>query len=200
MSRFDDEARTWDTPDHVQRAATVADAIRVEVPLGPAMRVIDVGAGTGLLGLALADDVGEVVLAEPSSGMLEVVSEKVTALGNERIHAIAFDLLVDPPPVPPFDLAVSLLVLHHLEDTIGALRAIAALLGPGGRIALADLEAEDGTFHADNDGIHHFGFERTALAAAAAVAGFTDARVVTATEIEKDGRIYPVVLLLGTRS
>ena len=93
---------------------------------------------------------------------------------------------------------MSLLVLHHLEDTIGALRAIAGLLRPGGRIALADLEAEDGSFHADNDGIHHFGFERTALAAAAAVAGFADARVVTATEIEKDGRIYPVVLLLGT--
>jgi ubiquinone/menaquinone biosynthesis C-methylase UbiE len=200
MSRFDDEARTWDTPDHVLRAAAVADAIRSEVPLGPAMRVLDVGAGTGLLGLALADAVGEVVLAEPSSGMLEVVREKVSALGDERIRVLAFDLVADPPPGQVFDLAVSLLVLHHIDDTIGALRGIAALLAPGGRIALADLEAEDGSFHSDLDGIHHFGFERTALAAAAAVAGFADARVVTATEIEKDGRRYPVVLLLGTRA
>ncbi len=200
MSRFDDEARTWDTPEHVLRAAAVADAIRSEVSLDPSMRVIDVGAGTGLLGLALADDVGEVVLAEPSSGMLEVVREKVAALGDERISVRTFDLVSDPPPEPAFDLAVSLLVLHHIEDTIGALRSIAALLAPGGRIALADLEAEDGSFHDDHDGIHHFGFERTALAAAAAVAGFAEARVVTATEIERDGRVYPVVLLLGTRA
>lgn len=200
MSRFDDEARTWDTPEHVLRAAAVADAIRSEVPLGPAMRVIDVGAGTGLLGLALAGEVGEVVLAEPSSGMLEVVREKVAALRDPRIRVLEFDLEADPPPAPAFDLAVSLLVLHHVKDTIGALRAFAALLAPGGRIALADLEAEDGSFHADHTGIHHFGFERTALAAAAAVAGFMDGRVVTATEIERDGRLYPVVLLLATRA
>ena len=198
MSRFDDEAATWDTPEHVLRAAAVADAIRSEVPLTAAMRVIDVGAGTGLLGLALADDVGEVVLAEPSTGMLEVVDRKLAALGDDRIRAVAFDLVGDPPPAGRFDLAVSLLVLHHIEDTIGALRSIAGLLRPGGRIALADLEAEDGSFHADPDGIHHFGFERMALAAAASVAGFADARVVTATEIERDGRVYPVVLLLGT--
>jgi 2-polyprenyl-3-methyl-5-hydroxy-6-metoxy-1,4-benzoquinol methylase len=132
--------------------------------------------------------------------MLEVVDEKVAALRDERLSVLAFDLMADPPPAKPFDLVVSLLVLHHIEDIIGALRAIAALLPVGGRIALADLEAEDGSVHANLDGIHHLGFERTALAAAAAVAGFADARVVTATEIEKDGRLYPVVLLLGTRA
>jgi 2-polyprenyl-3-methyl-5-hydroxy-6-metoxy-1,4-benzoquinol methylase len=199
MSCFDAKAATWDTPERVMRAAAVADAIRAEVPLDRGLRMIDVGAGTGLLGLALAPDVGEVVLAEPSAGMREVLHAKVAALGDPRISVMDLDLAADQPREGTFDLAVSLLVLHHVEDTIAALRSIAALLAPGGRIALADLEAEDGSFHDDPTGIHHHGFERTALAAAAAVAGFLDARVVTATEIEKDGRSYPVVLLLGTR-
>jgi len=31
---------------------------------------------------------------------------------------------------------------------------------PGGEIAIADLDKEDGDFHADNEGVMHFGFER----------------------------------------
>ena len=77
MSSFDERARDWDTPERRDRAAEVAWAIRASVPLSPTTRAIDVGAGTGLLGLALSDRLGEVVLAEPSDGMLEVVREKL---------------------------------------------------------------------------------------------------------------------------
>ena len=200
MSRFDERARTWDTPDRMRRAEMVADAIRQHVPLSPSMRTIDVGAGTGLLGLALAGDVGELVLAEPSAGMREVVGEKLAVLARPATTVIAFDLLADPSPRPPFDLAVSQLVLHHLPDTLGALRAIHRLLAPGGRIALADLDAEDGSFHGpDAEGIHHLGFDRAHVAGLAREAGFEDVRVTTATEIDRDGRAFPVFLLLGRR-
>ena len=74
------------------------------------------GPGTGLLGIALAGDVGEMVLAEPSAGMHEVIAEKLAAGGPANVTAVRFDLLADPPPGEPFDLAVSLLVLHHLAD------------------------------------------------------------------------------------
>lgn len=200
MSRFDERARDWDTPERIERAALVAEVIVREAAPSPAARVIDVGAGTGLLGLALAEHVGEVVLAEPSAGMLEVVGGKVAALGDPRIRVLPFDLVADPAPVPGFDLAVSLLVLHHLEDTVDALRRIAALLVPGGRIAIADLDEEDGTFHSDNDGIHHFGFAGARLVDAAAAAGLRDARVVPAMTIAKNGRDYPVVLLVADRA
>lgn len=200
MSRFDERARSWDTPDRARRAAMVADAIRQHVPLSPSMRAIDVGAGTGLLGLALAGDVGEMVLAEPSSGMLEVVREKLALLDPPGVTAIRFDLLADPAPDPPFDLAVSQLVLHHLSDTLAALRAVHGLLAPGGRVALADLDAEDGSFHGpDAEGIHHLGFDREHIAGLARQAGLTDVRVTTATEIDRNGRRFPVFLLLARR-
>ena len=148
------------------------------------MRAIDIGAGTGLLGIALAADVGEIVLADPSAGMHEVIDEKLAADGPANVTAVRFDLLVaDPPPGEPFDLVVSLLVLHHLEDTAAALAAIARLLRPGGRLALADLDTEDGTFHyADAEGIHHLGFDRGRLGDLARAAGFTDVEFRTATD------------------
>lgn len=200
MSTFDERARDWDTPERYERASEVAAAIRAHVALAATMRAIDVGAGTGLLGLALAPDVGEMVLAEPSAGMLEVVREKLAAGGPRNVHAIRFDLTTDPAPGPAFDLVVSLLVLHHVADTALALAAIHALFKPGGQLALADLDAEDGSFHdPDAEGIHHHGFDRSTLVESARTAGFVDVQTVSATEIERDGRRYPLFLLIARR-
>lgn len=200
MSSFDERARDWDTPERRQRAEEVARAIRASVALSRTTRAIDVGAGTGLLGLALAGDLGELVLAEPSDGMLAVIREKLAAGGPRNVTAVQFDLTSDRLPGEPFDLAVSLLVLHHLEDTGAALAAILRLLRPGGRIALADLDAEDGSFHDPGaEGIHHLGFERDVLADLARVAGFADVELSTATEIEHEAGRFPVFLLLARR-
>jgi len=198
MSTFDERAAEWDTPERRDRASVVAGAIRASVELTTTMRAIDVGAGTGLLGLTLAGDVGELVLAEPSEGMLDVVRAKLAAGGPSNVSAVRFDLTADPPPGDPFDLVLSLLVLHHLEDTSAALVAIRRLLRPGGRLALADLDAEDGSFHGpDADGIHHLGFDRRRLADLARQTGFVDVDIITATAVERDGRRYPIFLLLA---
>lgn len=200
MSRFDERAKEWDTPERRKGAEAVADAIRSAVPLTRSMRAIDIGAGTGLLGLTLAREVGEMVLAEQSGGMLEVVREKLAAGAAANASAIAFDLVVDPAPAKPFDLAVSSLVLHHVADTEAALRAIHNLLVPGGRLALADLDAESGTFHEPGaEGIYHPGFDRKQLMALARVVGFIDVETRTATELERNGRSYPLFLLLARR-
>jgi ubiquinone/menaquinone biosynthesis C-methylase UbiE len=200
MSNFDERARDWDTPERRERAEAVAEVIRATVPLTPTMRAIDVGAGTGLLGLSLASNVGEMVLAEPSEGMLEVVREKLAADGPANVSAIRYDLMTDPPSGARFDVAVSLLVLHHVSDTGAALAALHALLRSGGQLALADLDTEDGSFHdPDAEGIHHRGFDREALIELAESAGFVDVEIRAATEIERDGRRFPLFLLLARK-
>src|SRR5215218_8288724 len=133
MKSFDERAREWDTPERIERAAAVAAAIRGQIPMTGGSRAIEIGAGTGLLGLHFANDVAELVLTDTSSGMLEVAAEKVRRAGLEHVRVEPFDLLGDPPPDRGFDLLFSLLLLHHLEDTAAALRASFALLRPGGR-------------------------------------------------------------------
>jgi ubiquinone/menaquinone biosynthesis C-methylase UbiE len=196
MSEFDEKAAGWDTPERQERARSVAQAIRASVPLDPSMRAIDLGAGTGLLGIELAADVGEMVLAEPSAGMLEEARRKLAAGGPRNVSAIALDLRSAAVVGEPFDLAVSLLVLHHVEDTGAALGAVRRLLRTGGYIALADLDAEDGSFHdADAEGIHHHGFDRDELGRVAEAVGFADVAFTTPTVLERDGRRYPVFLV-----
>jgi ubiquinone/menaquinone biosynthesis C-methylase UbiE len=199
MSRFDEKAQDWDTPERRDRARAIADIIRTHVPLSRSMRAIDIGAGTGLLGLELAADVGSMVLAEPSEGMLSVARDKLAADGPGNVTAIPFDIEAGPPDGAPFDLAVSLLVLHHVADTRVALQSIHDLLAPGGRIALLDLDAEDGTFHEDPEGIHHHGFEQATLRATAISVGFRDAETRIVSKIEREGRPYPLFLLTAQR-
>ena len=200
MATFDERARDWDTEERRERAAAVATAIHDAVDLSAAPRTIEIGSGTGLLGLALADDLGDLVLAEPSAGMREVAQDKIDRLGRPGVSTIPFDLLNDAPPSPPFDLAISLLVLHHLPEPRAALAAIHALLGPGGRVALSDLDTEDGNFHDEEaEGVFHHGFDRDELERIALEVGFEEVGLATATTWVNERGDYPLFLLTARR-
>jgi ubiquinone/menaquinone biosynthesis C-methylase UbiE len=207
VTSFDERAAEWDTPDRVARAEALAAAIVRAVPIADGTRAIELGAGTGLLGLALRDQVGaarlaRLVLTDASAGMLKVAAAKIAERRLTGVETVSFDVVSDPPPAgAPYDLALSLLLLHHVQDTAAALRAVARLLAPGGWLALSDLDTEDGSFHgATADGIHHRGFDRRRLRALAADAGFVGVKVGSAGLIERDGRAYPLFLLTARRA
>ena len=201
MSEFDDKAAEWDTSERRERAHLLADTIRAHLPLRPDMKLIDIGAGTGLLGLDLLDDVGSVVLADPSAGMVTVARTKIETQGVVDATAIVFDFPArEPPPGAPFDVAVSLLVLHHVENTSSTLRSIYESLVPGGYIGIIDLDKEDGSFHdPDQPGIHHHGFDGESLVGLAKEAGFVEVDTRIVHELDRDGRTYPMFLLTGRR-
>jgi 2-polyprenyl-3-methyl-5-hydroxy-6-metoxy-1,4-benzoquinol methylase len=94
------------------------------------------------------------------------------------------------------------MVLHHVPDTGGILRQFHALLGPGGWLAICDLDKEDGTFH-DPDFDGHKGFNRAALGQQMEKTGFTEVRAVTAFEVTRDSaecrKVYPLFLLVGRK-
>jgi ubiquinone/menaquinone biosynthesis C-methylase UbiE len=202
MATFDERAAEWDTPERVARAEEAAEAVVAVVDVPEGTRAIELGAGTGLLGLAIRDRAGpgrltELLLTDPSAGMLEVAAGKIRDHGLAGVATARFELGIDPaPPGAPFDLALSILMLHHVEDTAAALGAVRALLVPGGRLALADLDTEDGSFHtAEAEGIHHHGFDRHLLQALAERAGFREVMIGSAGSMERDGRTYPLFLL-----
>jgi len=198
---FDERASDWDTPRRVARAEEAAEAIAraIEIPRG--CRAIEVGAGTGLLGLALLPRLGSLVLADTSDGMLAEARRKIRKGRLRNVRAVHFDIAAGvSPPGAPFDLVVSLLLLHHVRDTAAALAAMHRLLAAGGQLAAIDLDTEDGSFHsADAEGVHHHGFDRERLAALARDAGFTEVRVGDGLAIDDDGRSYPMFLLTARR-
>lgn len=77
------------------------------------------------------------------------------------------------------------------------------MLRPKGVLAFADLDAEDGTFHNDNTGVFHFGFDRKELNTILQKTGFREVRDTTAASIIKEGaggaREYTVFLIIGRK-
>ena len=138
----------------------MADAIRKTVALRPDMNTMDFGAGTGLVTLALLPCVARVTAMDTSGEMLRVLDKKLKALRIANVHTMLHESGKTPLPAAAFDLIVSSMVLHHISDVPEALRRLRPCLRPGGWIALADLDTEDGTFHSDSTGVFHHGFDR----------------------------------------
>jgi ubiquinone/menaquinone biosynthesis C-methylase UbiE len=185
---FDQSADQWDAdPVKVARAEAVAEAIRRAVPLSPESRAMEYGCGTGLVSFALRGSLGHITLADVSPGMLAVVARKLAAAPGPDMSPLQLDLLADPLPETRFELIYSLMTFHHIDDIDTVLARCHALLVPGGRLCVADLDAEDGSFHgADFDG--HKGFDRAALAGQARRAGFADARFETVFHMHRPDR------------
>jgi 2-polyprenyl-3-methyl-5-hydroxy-6-metoxy-1,4-benzoquinol methylase len=204
MNEFDAKARGWDAdPAKVERARKVADLVAARVPILAGARVLEVGAGTGLLGFALKDRAAHVTLADSSEEMLAVSREKLRARGPCNVEVMALDLEKGELPPARFEVVCALLVLHHVADTEALLRGLHQVLEPGGYLCLSDLDAEDGAFHGHGFTGHN-GFDRRRLAAALERAGFGEVRFENAFEIEKPVhggglRRFPAVLAVARR-
>ena len=196
---FDATAADWDRDEQkVVRAQHVARAVAAAVPLSPRTRVLDYGAGTGLVTQALGERIGPATLADNSAGMRGVIEEKIATGVLPAVRVWDLDLETQPAPDERFDLIVTSLVLHHVHALEPVLARFAELLEPGGHLCIADLDRVDGDFHGhDFDG--HRGFDRAELAALLADAGLIDVSVRDCTEFVRDGVTYPVFLAVARR-
>ncbi len=200
MNTFDARAREWDSdPAKVERARSVAASLRREIALTPSMSALEYGCGTGLLSFFLQPDLGPITLADSSTGMLEVLAEKIAAARVKNMTPLRLDLASDPLPERRFDLIYNLMVLHHIPDTARILAGFFALLNPGGRLAIADLDKEDGSFHTTAfDG--HKGFDRHQLRRMLKQAGFSKIHFTTCYEHVRDGLRYPLFLATAEKA
>lgn len=205
LKDFDAVAATWDTnPVRVKLARDVVRAIRDTIPLTPDTGALDFGCGTGLLGLGLLPMVKSVTGVDSSQGMLDVLDEKIHRLGYHTMTTHRADLVQGDVLPEQYDLVTSSMSFHHIQDTGRVLEALYRALLPGGRIAIADLDCDEGRFHESPEGVFHNGFDRCVLKGIFERAGFTGVRNRTAAIVQKpapDGetRTFTVFLMTGRK-
>ena len=154
---FDSKSKVWDQHQYrIERAKTVADSIKTKIPLNQAQTLLDFGCGTGLLGLNFLDSVTNIVLADNSVGMLDQVNQKIQ---SQSLNNVSTLLLENGELGKSFDVIVSLMVLHHIDNIEDQIAQLAASVKVGGYICLCDLDKEDGAFHQEEI-VPHNGFDR----------------------------------------
>lgn len=108
--------------------------------LGHDDRVADLGCGTGSFALAAATVCRAVHAVDVSTAMLDHVARKAAGAGLDGLTCHHAGFLTFAPP-DPLDTIVTRYALHHLPDfwKAAALRRLAAMLKPGGRLYLEDV-------------------------------------------------------------
>ncbi len=206
--KFNREAAQWDeNPQRRAVALEVAKAIIAAIKPEKSMHALEFGCGTGLVTMEIAPLVKTLSAIDTSREMLSVLLEKIKASGLSTIETICADLSSPTDTVgtdKTFELIYSSMTLHHIDDTAGVLIRISKLLSPGGMLALADLDLEDGLFHDDPlEKVHH-GFDRRVLAEMLKVAGLQPLSFETIYTFNKTNRsgktaAYPAFLLTATK-
>ncbi len=184
---FDQAAKTWDSNERRQMLADgVFRAIKDNVPIDKDMRALDFGCGTGLVSLKIQPLVREIVCADSSMGMLEVLQSKIRASDLDNISTLYLPEGELSVISGNYDLIFSSMTLHHINNLEELFLKFGELLAENGYLCLADLDSDDGLFHEDNSGVYHNGFDRSELISLLKKCGFKYLRDLTAVEIEKE--------------
>jgi len=196
---FKQKATDWDASQmRTQLSSAIGACILKHVPLNETMSAMDFGAGTGLLTAHVAPRVKTITAVDTSAAMLEKLAEKPEF--HDKITTVCQNI-IEKPLASRYDLIVSAMTMHHVEQTAELFATFFDHLAPGGSIALADLDKEDGSFHAaGTEGIYHHGFVRDELKTVITDNGFIDIHFHTAHRIERNHKIFPVFLVTATKS
>jgi tRNA (cmo5U34)-methyltransferase len=195
---FADKSKNWDmNSKRVQNAKAIAELIVKNIKLDRHMELMDFGAGTGLLSYFIAPFVKKIVAVDNSPSMLKEFEGKCDTFACET-EIVQKDLGSDTLE-KKFDGIISSMTIHHLEDIRTLFQKFYGMLDDGGFIAIADLDSEDGSFHSDNTGVYHHGFDREVLQEIAEEVGFRDVRFDTASTIKKPHRDFAVFLMTAKK-
>ncbi len=133
-------------------AKTDANAVRrrldlLKIPKGA--RALDAGAGTGAVARIIAELVGpegSVVAFDASEERLALGRRIAAEQGVGNLSFEKGDLYAPPFSPASFDFVWSEFVFEYLADPDRVLKNLAALVRPGGKLVIADLDG-NGIFH-----------------------------------------------------
>ncbi|MBC7418282.1 MAG: class I SAM-dependent methyltransferase [Pedobacter sp.] len=195
---FAEKAKGFDgQKSNTKNVGQIAQSILKNVSFSKKMHIMDFGSGTGLLLSQVAPFVGEITAVDISVSMTEVLKAKKDTI-DCKLTILEMDLTKETLDTK-FDAIISSMTIHHIEHVQELFNKFYSLLNKGGTIAIADLEKEDGTFHTEDTGIFHLGFDRNEFLDMAKNAGFRNLKIQTASVAEKPTGNYPIFLLTGKK-
>ncbi len=203
-NQFDDRAKEWDQNTvRTELSRVFAETIQKTVPLASEMELLEFGCGTGSVSMQLVTLVRSIQMVDTSTGMLDVVRQKIEQNGIRNMEPFCGDIFDLDLGANRLDLIYALMVFHHIQDLGRLLDKFHTLLKPGGSLCIGDLEPEDGSFHKGETGVHR-GFDTSSLKETIEAKGFEAADaspmyLIKKPDTEGTFREYPVFFLNARR-
>jgi ubiquinone/menaquinone biosynthesis C-methylase UbiE len=151
-------ASQWDALRSTFFSNEVSLAVIRQARVDATSVVVNVGTGTGFLAAAFAPLVGRVFGVDLSVEMLAVAAENLRAFPN--VEWRLSDGLSLPLESETADAEVANMYLHHVPEPVEAIREMARVVRPGGRVVLTDLDLHDHEWLRREHADHWLGFAR----------------------------------------
>ena len=195
---FDRIGRQWD----VLREESFGPAFHLEAFLSLLprdWRVVDVGTGTGYLLPTLARHFDHVVGVEPVDRMLETARRRVVHHGLANVELRAGDLAELPIDAEAADLAIAVLVLHHVPTPRDAMAELFRIVRDGGRVLIVEQNAHHNEAFRERMQDRWWGFVPTDFADMLISVGFHDVRPTRLVAVETGGDVPDLFAVTGQK-
>ncbi len=194
---FDSVGPEWDAlrkvfSDDVLRARAISQLVP------PGLTVVDVGTGTGILAAELARLDLRVIGVDNSPRMLEAARAKLAREGITGVELRGGDANTLPLADGEADAAFAHMVLHYLPSPPEALREMARVVRPGGRIVVVDFVRHESEWMREELGVLWLGFPPEEIRGWMTDAGLEDTQVWEFASPSR-GRELPATFLASAR-
>jgi ubiquinone/menaquinone biosynthesis C-methylase UbiE len=153
---FEEVSGSWDVLRKSFYGDEVRDAVLSAARVQPEDTVLDVGTGTGFLTEGAAKIARKVIAIDFSESMTGEARAKLS--GRNVLFKIG-NVEQIPLPDGSVNAVIGNMILHHCPNPNIAIKEMARVLAPGGRLALSDLQQHNYEFLRKEHAYRWLGFD-----------------------------------------